>query len=380
MSEMKSQKKFIARILKAVKNKEKIILFGDADPDGVASVIILQEALEILENPVSVVYFPNWEKESYGLNKKALQYLKKQAPALLILLDCGITNIDEIKLAKQMGFTVIVIDHHEVVKELPQAHIIINPKQKGGKALFKELCTAGIVYKLVKALLFEAGKTFQPEKFLELAMLAVIYDQTPLTGENKKILDQGLLCFGYTERIGLKALIEATKCDPFLEIEIRQKIVPALGVAGFIKHKSEAYLLLNEPNTKTAAKIAKNLLEKRIIKKQNIRIAFEQAEAQINFSLPLIFQGSKDWPLMVIATIASRLCQEYQKPVFIYSQGQKESRGTVRVPQQYDSMAIITNCSDLVETYGGHALASGFRIKNKNLDKFEKCLIENLKI
>ena len=129
-TEIKNLKKTTQRILKAVQNKEKIILYGDADMDGVASVILFQETLMNLGARVSEIYFPDREEEGYGLNEKALQYLKEKTPALLIILDCGISNFEEMKLANKMGFEIIIIDHHVVLEKLPEASIIINPKQE----------------------------------------------------------------------------------------------------------------------------------------------------------------------------------------------------------------------------------------------------------
>ena len=136
--EIKNLKRAAGRIKRAIKNKEKIILYGDADLDGAASVIILKESIKNLGGKVARVYFPDREKEGYGLNQKALNLLKKEAPALLILLDCGISNFKEIKLAKKLSLKVIIIDHHEVLEKLPEAEIIIDPKQPGDKYSFKE--------------------------------------------------------------------------------------------------------------------------------------------------------------------------------------------------------------------------------------------------
>ena len=137
LSEIKNIKKAGQRILEAAVSKEKIILYGDADMDGVASVIILKEALEILGNSPVQVYFPDREKEGYGLNKEALKFLEKFSPALLITLDCGIGNVKEVDLAKKMGFEVIIVDHHEALQKLPQASIIVDPKQPEDKYPFK---------------------------------------------------------------------------------------------------------------------------------------------------------------------------------------------------------------------------------------------------
>lgn len=375
---MKGVEGFIARTLEACKNKEKIILLGDADLDGVASVIIFKEMFEILDNPVSVVYFPHLEKESYGLNEKALKFLANQAPAVLITLDCGISNTKEIEVAQKMGFTVIVIDHHQVLETLPEASIIINPWQKDDTYPFKELCAAGIVYNLARALLFEAQKSFEPERFLELSMLATLYDQVSLTDENEKIVEQGLLSLAYTKRIGLKVIMELTDCQFFDESEVREKIIPVLSAANSRNHQSEAYLLFNCASIKEAERIARRLLKKRKMKKERAYMLFETINQKIDPVSLIIFEGEEDWPTAVMGTVASRLCQQHKKPTFIFTKGKKESKGTVRTPEGIDAVKMMTFCSHLLESYGGHPQASGFRVKNENLEKFKKCLIENL--
>ena len=153
MQEIKNLKKAADRILKAIKKKEKIILYGDADLDGTASVIITEEAIRNLGGTISAFYFPDRETEGYGLTEKALDLLKKESPALLIVLDCGIGNVKEVSLAKKLGFKVVIIDHHEALDKLPSAEIIVDPKQKSDKYPFKKLACAGIAFKLAEAVL-----------------------------------------------------------------------------------------------------------------------------------------------------------------------------------------------------------------------------------
>ena len=147
-AEIKNLKKAANRILKAIKQKEKIIIYGDADLDGVTSVIILEECIKNLGGKITTIYFPDREKESYGLNEKALFYFKEHDPALLIVLDCGIGNFEEMKKAKELGFEVIIIEHHEVLDKLPEASIVVDAKQKGDKYPFKYLATVGVTFRL----------------------------------------------------------------------------------------------------------------------------------------------------------------------------------------------------------------------------------------
>ena len=174
--EIKNIKKAAERIKKAIKKKERIIIYGDADMDGASSVIILKECIMSLGGEVSAVYFPDRETEGYGINKNALDYLKKYAPALFITVDLGIGNFEEVKLAKRLGFEVMIVDHHEVLKKLPSASIIVNPKRKDDKYPFKEFAAAGVVFKLAEALMDKKMTPVLRNNFLELAGLATVAD------------------------------------------------------------------------------------------------------------------------------------------------------------------------------------------------------------
>jgi len=372
---MKNIKKAAARIKKAVKNKEGIILYGDADMDGVSSVIILKEAicnLAVLPDRISV-YFPDRQTEGYGINEKALTYLKKKAPALFIALDCGIGNFQEVKLAKKLGFEVMIVDHHKVLNKLPQASIIVNPKQKSDKYPFKEFAAAGVVFRLAEELL---GKKLLPalrNNLLELAALATLADMMPKEKDNLEFLGPGLASLENTFRPGLKVFHDLPNNQPLF-----QRIISACHAAENKNHLNEAYLLLTTSSEKEAAALAKDLIERSYIRQERIRgIAEEITERILRKAVePIIFEGDKDWPILMVGPAASKICQHYEKPVFIYSQRKTDSQGAVRTPADVDGVKAMMHCSELLETYGGHPRAGGFRLKNKNLEKFKQRLID----
>ncbi len=153
MAEIKNLKKVAIHLLKAAKKKEKIIIYSDSDMDGVASAIIMKDAIKNIGGNVAEIYFPDRESQGYGITKDSLKILKKIAPAILISLDCGIGSVNETDLARKMGFDVIIIDHHEPLEKLPKANIIVDPKQKGDKYPFKQLANAGLVFKLAEVML-----------------------------------------------------------------------------------------------------------------------------------------------------------------------------------------------------------------------------------
>ena len=404
---IKNLKKVADRILKAIRRKEKIILYGDADLDGVASVIVLKETLKNLNGQISAIYFPNRESEGYGITENGLNYLKAKlsfmkarrkkktkfsspaphhnyggGPALFIALDCGIGNFKEVKIANKMGFEVIIIDHHEVLDDLPEAKIIVDPKQKGDEYPFKGLATAGIAFKLSELLLKNKLTETLKQNFLELVALATIADMMPQENENKVMIEEGLISLENSWRPGLKAFLKINEIKNKISIrQIAQKIISALNASNRQDHLSQAFLLLTTSNDGEAEILAKELLENCYQKQIRIREITNEVEEKAlkKISEPIIFEGNSSWPLVLVGPVASKICHIYKKPTFIFKKGEKESRGAVRTPEGKNAVEIMKNCSKFLITYGGHPLAAGFSTKNENLEKFKECLICQIK-
>ncbi len=388
MPEIKNLKKVANRILKAIKDKEKIILYGDADLDGVTSVILLRESIQNLGWKVSAIYFPDREEEGYGINKKALENLKKFSPALLIALDCGISNFEEIILAKNLGFEVVIIDHHVVLNKLPSASIIVDPKQKGDKYPFKEFATAGIVFKLVRALLKRKLSEPLRRNFLEMVSVATLADMMPRVEDNKIFIDEGLKFLKTSWRPGIKAFFdkEVLKSfgDKFSSIdknynnleEIIYKIISLSNIRDIKKNSPAGFRLLTSSSLAEAKRIIAQLVEKNIQRKQKIGEILQEVEDRVSSSPqgPIIFEGDSSWELLLISPVASIICQRYKKPTFLFKKMKEESQGTVRMPSGMDGVKGLLNCSHLLKNFGGHPTAAGFRIKNDNLGKLGECL------
>ena len=381
MPEIKNLKKVADRITAAIKNKEKIILYGDADLDGIASVIILADSIKNMGGDVAAVYFPSRENEGYGITKTALSSLKGLSPALFLTLDCGISNFEEVNLARNSGFEVIIIDHHEVLDKLPNASIIVDPKQEGDKYPFKGLATAGIVFRLSRLLLRAQFSESLKKIFLELVALATIADMMPQESENKEMIEEGLSVLKNTWRPGLRAFFETEEIkDSKTFKETCQKIISALNTIEVKDHFPETYLLLTTNSLKEAKLKAENLLFRREEKQWEIREITEEAETRISKKIkePIIFEGNSTWSLALLGASASRICRQYQKPTFLFKKQEKESRGAVRVPTGINGVEMMKKCSKYLVGYGGHAQAAGFNIKNENLEKFKECLLKFL--
>lgn len=381
-TEIKNLKKAAERILKAIKKKERIILYGDADLDGATSVIILEESIKTLAGKISAIYFPDREIEGYGITEIGLNFLKEKAPALLVVVDCGISNFKEVKLAKKLGFEVIIIDHHEILDRLPEADIIVDPKQKGDKYPFKRLAAVGIIFKLSELLLKEKITGSLRRNFLELVAIATIADMAPKEADNKIFIEEGLVSLENSWRPGIKAFLEIEPFKSYANLNQKvSKIISILNIRDVKNRLPASFRLLTSPSLDETKKIVKKLLAKSEVRKEKIEKMLEEIEWRIvKKAEPIVFEGDSDFELILLSSVASIIVKKYQKPTFLFKKLAKESQGTVRNPSELNSVVLMKKCSKYPLTYGGHAQASGFRIKNENLEDFKKCLIKNLKL
>jgi len=385
--EIKNLKKAAERIKKAIKNEEKIILYGDADLDGVTTTIILKETIENVaaiyqahKNLCVSVYFPDREKEGYGLTKEALFILKERAPALLITLDLGISNFEEILLAKKLGFEIIIVDHHEILDKLPQAHIIVDPKQEGDGSSLQYLATVGIVYKLSEILFENKMSSELKQNFLELVALGTIADMMPREEENEIMIAEGLRSIENSWRPGIRAFFEKKEFENYNVFQKVSKLISLLNVRDLENQLPASYRFLTASSFEEIKNILDILIEKSFERKRKIEEIREEIERRISEKDPLIFEGDPSWELILLGSVASNISQRYQKPVFLFKKGEKESQGTARTAKDFDLVKAMKSCKMLLETYGGHAPAAGFRIKNENLEHFKKCLLRNYEI
>jgi len=372
MQKIKNIERAAERIKQAVKNNERIILYGDSDLDGISSVVILEEAIKGLGGKIDVAFFPDREKDGYGINSKALEMLKAKAPALFITLDLGIGNISEVDTANKMGFEVIIIDHHETLAGIPKASIIVDPKQPDDEYSFKGLANVGVTYNLCLELLGKNISQSLKNGFLELAALGTIADMVPQIEQNQEIIEQGLRSLKSTFRPALKAFLEILGNGEVFEGSL-PKIISALNAAESLNFENESYLLLTSPDKKKCVDIAEMLLNKNFNKQLQIKNIVQEVERRIlqKPDSAVIFEGDPAWKLTMAGSVSSIICNKYSKPVFIFKKMDKESCGSVRNPKGTNSVDAMKTCADFLITYGGHANASGFRVKNEDLKKFE---------
>ena len=372
---IKNIEKVAETIKKAVANNERIILYGDSDLDGISSVVILDEAIKSLGGGVDSVFFPDRENDGYGININALNILKNKAPALFITLDLGIGNIKEIEVANKMGFEVLIVDHHETLAGTPEASIIVDPKQESDKYPFKGMANVGITFKLTEEMLGEEISKNLRNSFLELTALGTIADMVPQVDENQKIIEEGLRSLKNTFRPALRAFLDILGEGRIFEGSL-QKIISALNASESIDYQNESYFLLTNPSLLKCKEMAQRLINESQQKQFKVKEITQEVERRImqKQAAPVIFEGDPSWKLILAGSVASIVSQKYEKPAFIYKKMDKESCGSVRNPKSTNSVDAMKTCANFLLTYGGHAQASGFRIKNEDLEKFEFCL------
>jgi len=373
---------FLKLAKQAIKNQDKIIIYADADMDGSASAIILEDVLRYLGANVIKVYFPDREKDGYGINEKSLLQLSRYSPAILISLDCGITNFKEVELAKKMGFRVWFVEHHEIIGKKPRAEIVIDSKDPINSELFFNLSNTGLVFYLTRALLkeFEVEKKDLESFFNDhiiLTMIATIADMMKVDDINKDLIDRGIELFPDTKISGLRVFSQRKLIKTNSQREEIQKIVSILNVTKSKYHFTGAYILLMAHNMEKAFKIARELIkdqEKRrdalsnFAKKIIYEIENKKTESKI------VFVSSNKYPISFSGSLASRICNHFKKPTFIVSINNTSAKAGVRVPHKYDSIEALKSVAKFLENFGGHKAASGFSSKTENLKKVEKGL------
>jgi len=379
-------KRAVERIEQAVKNKERISVFGDYDADGVTSSVLLMELLRDALGVQGQVYIPHRAEEGYGLNKKAIDWLATKDIQLIITCDCGVSDKEEIDYAKSLGIDVVVTDHHHVPHKYSDDYIIIDPKREGDKYPFKELSGVGIVLKLIQAIFKLKPDILQPgiddsfiKRTMDLVTIGTVADCSPIISENRTLLNYGLDVIKNTERVGLQALMNIARVD---QDKVNTEaigffIAPRINAAGRLDHANVAFKLLTTQNQAEASYYAEQLQETNYQRQQLTSRIMREAKKQIgkvSDKDKILFARGRDWPLGVVGIVAGKLMDEYSRPVLILEEGEKESTGSGRSVGKFNLIEAISECQELLLEYGGHKAAAGFSLKNENFSEFTKQL------
>ncbi len=372
--------KSVTRIFAAIDGNEKILIYGDYDVDGITSVSILISVLRSL-GARAQFYVPNRLEEGYGLNAPAIKQAKDDNTNLIITADCGISAHSEIELANKYGMDVIVTDHHELPKDLPEAFSIINPKMPGCNYPFSGLAGAGVAFKLAQALMIKIngveGEREIINKYMELVSLATIADIVPLTGENRVIAKFGLEKLKNTTFPGLKALLKVSglenkKVD---SIGVGFGLAPRINAVGRMGDPSLGIQLLITDSQEEAERIAQILdeqnKERKIQEGRIFQEALELIEATVDQGKDkVIVVAHENWHTGIIGIVASRISEMFYKPCILLSLEDNEAIGSARSIENFHLYDALSHSSDLLLRFGGHEQAAGLLLSPDKIDAF----------
>ena len=363
--------KAVARLTKAVEDREIIGVFGDFDTDGLAGTALLLKALRDLGATV-VPYLPDRDDEGHGLNPLAVGALRAQGISLLITVDCGSSSVEEVELAASLGMDTIITDHHSLPGTLPRARAVVNPHRPDSRYPYESLTGAGIAFKLVQALWDSLGRP-PPDHLLDLAALGTVADVAPLTGENRYLVSRGLENINWTDGAGLRALISRADLKPgTLDSEsLSFGLIPRLNAAGRLGHASLSLDLLIADSVESAAPLAERLElqndRRRRLTEEGVAQAMEQVAHPSDGVATIIIVEHGDWLPGILGLIASALSETYYRPAVAISLGEQVSRASVRSIPEFDVVAALRRCRSRFHRYGGHPRAAGFTLSTSDL-------------
>lgn len=376
--EMKDIMNAVYRIEKALKEKEKICIYGDYDVDGITSVAMLYRFLKKHDGNV-IYYIPNRIDEGYGLNSDAINKITDMDVDLIITVDCGIKSIREVKQINESGIDIIITDHHECGDTLPDAYAIINPNQDKCEYAFKHLAGAGVTFKLICALSDKLGYKNEALEFIDLTALATVADVVPLIGENRIIVRNGLEAIRQTSNIGLNALMEVCGINQndIDSYHLGFILAPRINAAGRVKDANIAVELLTTDDKDRAYEIAKELDESNSYRQTIENNIIESANSIIKKDIDIdsdkiIVIDNTSWHVGVIGIVASRITEKYNLPAIVISVEDDIGKGSARSIPGFNIYEAISKCEDLIEKFGGHELAAGVTIRKENINPFRK--------
>ena len=365
----------VSRVYKAVLAQEKIAVYGDFDVDGVTATVILVGGLSWLGAEV-IPYIPDRFNEGHGLKISALEKLHAQGADLVITVDCGVTDLAEVKQAQKMGMDMIITDHHIPLGNLPQAVAVIDPKRKDSVYPYPDLAGAGVAFKFLQALFHKDGKEKWLTKFLDLVVLATVTDLVALVGENRYLVKEGLRELNNSSRVGIQEMVKLARLRPGeLDAEdISWTLGPRLNAAGRMDNASTSYQLLTTQSPEEARLLALELEEKNAERQKLTKEVLSRAREKLaaRLHLPVLIEGDESYSIGVIGLVAGKLADEFYKPAIIISLGPELCQGSCRSIAEFNIVSALEECHDLLTAFGGHPLAAGFTVTRQNLAQLEE--------
>lgn len=363
----KDMRKAVERIIKARDQQEQVVIYGDYDADGVCASVLLLDALKQIGLKNIRIYLPHRDLEGYGLNIPALEQFVQDKVDLIITVDCAISNAEEVAFAQKHGIDVIVTDHHLEPPQLPvAAYAIINPQVKSQGYPFAPLAGVGVAFKLAQALgrTLQLGEAFE-KWLLDLVAISTITDCMPLHGENRALVHYGLIVLNKTRRLGLRQLIQATRCSTVTTTDIGYRLGPWINAAGRIDHANMAVSLLVAETPEAADNYAQKLGETNSQRQAQTETIMRQAKQQLGDAPAgnILYAHQAGWALGLVGLVAGKLVSEFRKPAFVLTEHDGTWAGSGRSVPGLNMVTILQQLDDLFSHYGGHAMACGFTLK-----------------
>ena len=375
---LKDMDKAAARITRAVDNMEKIAVYGDYDADGVTSTAMLYSYLETRGADV-IFYIPQREGEGYGMNMGAVEYLKEQGVSLIVTVDNGISSVQEVARANELGIDVVVTDHHRPQEILPDAVAVVDAYRPDDTSPYKHFSGVGIAFKLLMALEDGAGDVEDLlEAYSDLAAIGTIGDIVPLTGENRTLIRAGLERLSQSDRPGVQALLENAGIagKALTSTNVAFTLVPRINATGRMGAPERAVRLLISGYEEEAEVLSEEICadneERRRVEAEIAEAAFADIEAKGYMKDRVVVVDGENWHHGVIGIVASRVTERCDKPCMIISRGETEAKGSGRSIEGFSLFEAICACGDLLIKFGGHPMAAGITLKPENIEAFRK--------
>lgn len=375
---LKDMDKAAARITRAVDNMEKIAVYGDYDADGVTSTAMLYSYLETRGADV-IFYIPQREGEGYGMNMGAVEYLKEQGVSLIVTVDNGISSVQEVARANELGIDVVVTDHHRPQAILPDAVAVVDAYRPDDTSPYKHFSGVGIAFKLLMALEDGAGDVEDLlEAYSDLAAIGTIGDIVPLTGENRTLIRAGLERLSQSDRPGVQALLENAGIagKALTSTNVAFTLVPRINATGRMGAPERAVRLLISGYEEEAEVLSEEICadneERRRVEAEIAEAAFADIEAKGYMKDRVVVVDGENWHHGVIGIVASRVTERCGKPCMIISRGETEAKGSGRSIEGFSLFEAICACGDLLIKFGGHPMAAGITLKPENIEAFRR--------
>lgn len=375
----------VDRIIKAVNNKEKIMIYGDYDADGITSVSVLKKYLNQIGLETGE-YIPNRLNEGYGLNKEAILKIYNMGYKLMVTVDCGISGLEEVEYANTLGIETIITDHHEPAEQLPNAVAVIDAKRKDNIYPFNQLAGVGVVFKLIQAISIKLNLDEKEYlKYLDLVCIGTISDIVPLVDENRVIAKLGLKLIEQTPNIGLRTLLNIANFKKIDSNAISFGVAPRINACGRMGAQEEALKLFLTEDKQEALKIAKNLVkfnqERQNTEKQIFEDVIQEIEKNNDKEKKCIVLAKENWHHGIIGIVSSKVTEMYYKPSILICLEGDMGKGSGRSVPGFDLYNALSKCNNYIEKFGGHSMAIGISIKKENFEKLkaeiEKCAEES---